>query len=79
MDLDELVFHPWTMQGPRAVLNIRGGSGSYVIDAGGRQYLDFGSQLVFANLGHHSARSRVIGSRPRGFFRFVASFFPGGT
>jgi taurine--2-oxoglutarate transaminase len=56
MDLDELVFHPWTVQGPRAVLNIRGGFGSYVIDAGGRQYLDFGSQLVFANLGHQHPR-----------------------
>src|SRR5918994_5920731 len=52
MDLDELVFHPWTVQGPRAVPTFVGGSGSYVIDADGRRYLDFSSQLVFTNLGH---------------------------
>ncbi|HYJ69681.1 MAG TPA: aspartate aminotransferase family protein [Nocardioidaceae bacterium] len=52
MDLDELVFHPWTMQGPRDVPTFVGGSGSYVIDADGRRYLDFCSQLVFTSLGH---------------------------
>ena len=30
MDLDELVFHPWTVQGPRSVPTLVGGSGSYV-------------------------------------------------
>ena len=43
MNLDELVFRPWTAQGPRDVLTLVGGSGSYVIDAGGRRYLDFSS------------------------------------
>jgi taurine--2-oxoglutarate transaminase len=52
MDLDELVFHPWAVQGPRSVPTIVGGSGSHVFDADGRRYLDFGSQLVFTNLGH---------------------------
>jgi len=52
MDLDELVFHPWTVQGPRDVPTLVSGSGSYVVDAGGRRYLDFSSQLVFTNLGH---------------------------
>jgi taurine--2-oxoglutarate transaminase len=52
MDLDELVFHPWTAQGPRNVPTLVGGSGSYVYDADGRRYLDFSSQLVFTNLGH---------------------------
>ena len=33
MDLDELVFHPWTVQGPRDVLTLVGGAGSHVIDA----------------------------------------------
>jgi len=46
MELDELVFHPWTVQGPRDVLTFVRGSGSYVIDADGRRYLDFSSQLV---------------------------------
>ncbi len=52
VDLDELVFHPWTTQGPRDVPTFVSGSGSYVISADGRRYLDFSSQLVFTNLGH---------------------------
>ena len=56
MDLDELVFHPWTMQGPRTVPTFVGGSGSHVIDADGRRYLDFSSQLVFTSLGHQHPR-----------------------
>jgi taurine---2-oxoglutarate transaminase len=56
MDLDELVFHPWSVQGPRNVPTFVGGSGSYVIDADGRRYLDFSSQLVFTNLGHQHPR-----------------------
>jgi hypothetical protein len=46
MDLDELVFHPWPAQGPRNVPTFVGGSGSYVIDADGRRYADFGAQLA---------------------------------
>jgi hypothetical protein len=56
MDLDELVFHPWSAQGPRNVPNFVGGSGSHVIDADGRRYLDFSSQLVFTSLGHQHPR-----------------------
>ena len=56
MDLDELVFHPWTPQGPRDVPTLVGGTGSYVVDQGGRRYLDFSSQLVFTNLGHQHPR-----------------------
>jgi taurine--2-oxoglutarate transaminase len=56
LELDELVFHPWTVQGPRTASTFVGGSGSYLVDAGGRRYLDFGSQLVFTNLGHQHPR-----------------------
>lgn len=56
MNLDELVFHPWAVQGPREVPTLVGGSGSYLIDASGRRYLDFSSQLVFTNLGHQHPR-----------------------
>jgi taurine--2-oxoglutarate transaminase len=56
VDLDELVFHPWTAQGPRNVPTFVGGSGSYVIDVDGRRFLDFSSQLVFTNLGHQHPR-----------------------
>jgi taurine---2-oxoglutarate transaminase len=56
MDLDELVFHPWTMQGPRDVPTFVSGSGSYVVGSDGRRFLDFSSQLVFTNLGHQHPR-----------------------
>lgn len=52
MNLDELVFHQWAVQGPRDVPTLVGGSGSHVTDVSGRRYLDFSSQLVFTNLGH---------------------------
>ena len=56
MDTDELVFHPWTIQGPRTVPTFVGGEGSYLVDGSGRRYLDLGSQLVFTNLGHQHPR-----------------------
>ncbi len=56
MDLDELVFHPWVVQGPRAVPTFVGGAGSHLVDDRGRRYLDLGSQLVFTNLGHQHPR-----------------------
>ena len=56
MDLDELVFHPWTVQGPRTVPTFVGGEGSFLIDADGKRFLDFSSQLVFTNLGHQHPR-----------------------
>lgn len=56
MDLDELVFHPWSVQGPRQALTLVGGAGSHLLDEAGRRYLDFGSQLVFTNLGHQHPR-----------------------
>ena len=56
MDLDELVFHPWVLQGPRNVPTFVAGSGSYLIEADGRRYLDFSSQLAFTNLGHQHPR-----------------------
>lgn len=56
MNLNDLVFHPWTVQGPREVPTLVGGSGSYVVDVSGKRYLDFSSQLVFTNLGHQHPR-----------------------
>jgi taurine--2-oxoglutarate transaminase len=56
LDLDELVIHPWVVQGPRNVPTFVAGSGSHLIDADGRRYLDFSSQLVFTNLGHQHPR-----------------------
>ena len=56
MNLDELVIHPWTVQGPRHVPTFVGGDGSYVVDTNGRRFLDFSSQLVFTNVGHQHPR-----------------------
>ena len=56
MDVDELVFHPWVVQGPRTVPTFVGGAGSHLVDDRGRRYLDLGSQLVFTNLGHQHPR-----------------------
>ncbi|MFJ5698370.1 hypothetical protein [Arthrobacter sp. NPDC093139] len=46
MNLDELVFHPWAVQGPRDVPTFVGGSGSYVIDASGRNDSDAAAGLA---------------------------------
>jgi hypothetical protein len=76
MDLDELVFHPWTMQGPSDVPTFVGGSGSYVIDSDGRRYLDFSSQLIWS-----ASLSRGRVRRPPRLLGAGASFFvdaPGG-
>ncbi|MBV8444814.1 MAG: aspartate aminotransferase family protein [Candidatus Dormibacteraeota bacterium] len=48
----EHVFHSWSAQAHRSPLAIAGGSGSYVWDFDGTQYLDFSSQLVYTNIGH---------------------------
>jgi 4-aminobutyrate aminotransferase-like enzyme len=69
MDLDELVFHPWTVQGQRDVLTLVRGSGSHVVDADGRRYLDFSSQLVFTNLGHQHPRIVAAIKQPDKFGR----------
>ncbi len=53
---DELVFHPWSAQGPRTVPVFTAGEGSWLTDEDGRRYLDFSSQLVFTNLGHQHPR-----------------------
>ena len=65
MDLDELVFHPWTVQGPRDVPTFVRGSGSHVIDGDGRRYLDFSSQLVFTNLATSTPHRRGPGADRR--------------
>ena len=56
LELDRLVFHPWVAQAPRDVPVFVGGEGSFLVDHTGRRYLDFSSQLVFANVGHQHPR-----------------------
>ena len=51
----ENVLHPWRVQGGDVPLVVRA-RGSRFWDADGRGYLDFTSQLVFANLGHAEPR-----------------------
>jgi len=45
------VFHSWSAQATLNPLVVTGGSGAWVWDGEGRQYLDFASQLVYTNIG----------------------------
>ncbi|WP_395245209.1 aspartate aminotransferase family protein [Agromyces sp. MMS24-K17] len=59
-DIDELareldrahVFHSWSAQNQVSSLVVASGRGARVWDHGGREYLDFSSQLVNVNIGH---------------------------
>ena len=52
-DLDRAhVFHSWSAQAALDPMVITRAEGSYVWDGEGRRYLDFGSQLVYTNIGH---------------------------
>ncbi len=56
-DLDRRhVIHSWSVQSQISPLPIAGGRGSYFWDYHGRRYLDFGSQVVNASLGHGHPR-----------------------
>ena len=46
------VIHSWSVQGEAERLVMTGGEGAFFRDARGREYLDFASQVVNANLGH---------------------------
>jgi taurine---2-oxoglutarate transaminase len=46
------VLSPWLAQGGVAAPVIVRGEGSYIFDADGKKYLDFGSGLIAVNLGH---------------------------
>ncbi|QFU90566.1 aminotransferase class III-fold pyridoxal phosphate-dependent enzyme [Amycolatopsis sp. YIM 10] len=46
------VFHPWIAQDHRFGLPVAGAEGSWIWDHSGNRYLDLGSQLMYANLGH---------------------------
>ncbi|MBF6327713.1 aminotransferase class III-fold pyridoxal phosphate-dependent enzyme [Nocardia transvalensis] len=46
------VIQSWSKQGVQSPPRMVGGKGCRFFDAAGRSYLDFGSQLVNANLGH---------------------------
>ena len=52
-DLDRAhVFHSWSAQGAISPLPVEGGEGSYFWDFDGNKFLDFTSQLMFANIGY---------------------------
>ncbi|HWG98140.1 MAG TPA: aspartate aminotransferase family protein [Pilimelia sp.] len=50
------VFHSWSAQGAISPLPVAGAAGSWFWDYAGNRYLDFASQLIFANLGHAHPR-----------------------
>ncbi|MGO2842160.1 MAG: aspartate aminotransferase family protein [Corynebacterium variabile] len=56
-DLDHAhVFHSWSAQEEINPLPVASGSGASFTDYEGREFLDFGSQLVYVNLGHSHPR-----------------------
>ncbi len=52
LDDSEHVFHSWSAQRNLNSLPIEGAAGCFFWDYEGHRYLDFASQLVYANLGH---------------------------
>jgi taurine--2-oxoglutarate transaminase len=50
------VFHSWSAQDEISPLPVASGSGASFTDFEGNGYLDFGSQLVYVNLGHSHPR-----------------------
>ncbi|RYC14293.1 aspartate aminotransferase family protein [Nocardioides zhouii] len=50
------VFHSWSAQAEITPMVVTRAEGSHVWDANDTRYLDFGSQLVFTNLGHQHPR-----------------------
>lgn len=46
------VFHSWSAQGALDPMVIEDSNGPYLIDADGKSYIDFSSQLVYTNIGH---------------------------
>lgn len=47
------VFHSWSAQDTLDPMVLDRAEGSHVWDGEGRRYLDFSSQLVYTNIGHH--------------------------
>lgn len=52
------VFHSWSAQNALSSFSIDRAEGCYLWDDDGRQYLDFSSQLIYANIGY--AHPRVV-------------------
>ena len=50
------VFHSWSAQATLDPMVVERAEGSTVWDDQGNRYLDFGSQLVFTNIGHQHPR-----------------------
>ncbi len=51
-ELDRLILHSWSKHGSTNPFTIARGEGVRLWDYDGREYLDFSSQLVNANIGH---------------------------
>ncbi|MEZ9466760.1 aspartate aminotransferase family protein [Vibrio breoganii] len=52
LELDKHVFHSWSVQEAAPPIAIAGAQGCNLWDFDGKQYLDFSSQLVNANIGY---------------------------
>ena len=59
-ELDRLVLHSWSKHGSTNPFTVARGEGVRLWDHDGREYLDFSSQLVNANIGHSHHQHRLI-------------------
>lgn len=73
------VFHSWSAQAEISPMVVSRAEGSHVWDGTGKRYLDFSSQLVFANLGHQHPRIVAAVREQAGHLCTVAPAFANGT
>lgn len=50
------VFHSWSAKDENSPLSVASGSGATFTEYEDHEFLDFGSQLVYVNLGHSHPR-----------------------
>lgn len=76
--MNERFFYTWTAQRDAAPLDIVGGSGARFQTADGGDWIDFGSMVWNANLGHaHPVMRRALAAAAeRGLLAMPASVFP---
>jgi taurine--2-oxoglutarate transaminase len=70
----EHVLHPWRMQGGDSPMIVRA-KGTRFYDDAGKAYLDFTSQLAYANLGHAPAELAEVAAGQFGELPAMASMF----
>ena len=73
------VFHSWSAQAEISPMVITRAEGSRVWNGAGKEFLDFTSQLVYANLGHQHPRIVAAIQEQAGHLATIAPAFANGT